>query len=106
MQPWQSVCGAIKLDLNSHFPVANTCHCSCLYLGLTHACCDWSVLYREKVQPEELSYVQIVTYACMTAQAHTYKFLYMRVHYTHIHSLKTSSSETKEERPPCVQLTE
>lgn len=68
------------------------------------------VLYGEHVWPEELSCVRTGTYSMHASvnthtRTHTYTFLHVHVH-TQVHSLKVNSSETREDRPLCVQLTE
>lgn len=76
-----------------------------------HACLLWLVMrcyMGVNVWAEELSCVRTGTYACMSAHTHTHSCMCMhlaRTH-THAHSLKANSSETREGRPLCVQLTE
>lgn len=42
----------------------------------------------------------------MHGHARTHTLVHVRMHYAHAHSLKANSSETREDRPLCVQLTE
>lgn len=65
--------------------------------------------YEKYVRPEELSGVRTGTYPRLGAQTHKHTHtsrMCMHAIHTHRHYFKANSSETREDRPPCVQVTE